>query len=267
MKPILILFAVSLVFFSCESDTDEQVNTLGVSTLGSAVRFSLAEYLDANENNLTFKFLTDKDFPCINYQIAQHMERAGKQITISLEEIQKADVCLEASGPATAFIDLENLTEGNYDLTINIGEFISSKGKLLVTDKAYQLKMEASEGLIVERHILHRIPDHVIWGTIRYADRLRAKGLYHMLMTSLQGAGASEKRLPEGDYYYFDVDAGGRLRTGNAGQEPEDTFILEFNGSNEQIQTILRQVEQVYGEDAMVRIYNAVGDEFKTTSF
>ncbi len=73
MKSIFILFAVSSIFFSCERESDEQVNTLG-----SAVRFSLAEYPGAYQNNLTLKFLTSKDFPL--YQLSdQPANGAGGQ--------------------------------------------------------------------------------------------------------------------------------------------------------------------------------------------
>lgn len=114
----------------------------------------------------------------------------------------------------------------------------------------------------MEGNILRRIPDRVIWGTVRYDDARQADALYETLMASLRGIGAAEKRLPEGSYYYFEVDATGKLRLGEAGHEQQNTFVLEFAGSSEQLQTVLQQVAQQYGEQAMVRIYNTSGEEF-----
>ncbi len=193
------------------------------------------------------------------------MEQAGNQITISLQKIEKADVCLDASGPATAFVDLKNLAEGNYNLTINIGKSMSSLGKLMVTDKAYELDMEASEDLLIDQPVLRRIPDRVIWGTVRYTNQQQTQELRTVLLNSLRNAGAAEKSLPEGDYYYFDVDAVGKLKIDSEGAE--NTFLMEFGGSDDQLASILKQVEQTYGAQASVRIYNTAGDEFSTSSF
>lgn len=259
MKTTYFLIIASILLFSCESESEEQINTLG-----SEISFSLAEYLDPQQKNLTFKFLTEKDFPCINYQISHQVQRVGNIITIELTDVEKADVCLDAIGPATAFIDMGNLPEGDYNLLIKVGEAITNQGTLSVTPQSYQLSMEEPEGLIVENIELLRIPDNVIWGTIKYIAQQKTKGLYDNLMSSLQGIGATEKRLSEGNYYYFDVDVSGRIRPKNAVLDnlTEEPFLMEFSGNDDQLVNVLGQMENIYGEGAMIRIYNAKGEEF-----
>lgn len=157
MKTTYFLFIISVLLFSCESEPEEQVNTLG-----SEIILSLAEYLEPQEKTLSFKFLSEKDFPCINYQISHNMQRTGNTITIELSSIEKADVCLDAIGPATAFVDVSNLPEGDYDLTIKVGKAISNHGTLSVTPQAYKLSIKEPQGLIIENKTLSRVPDNVI---------------------------------------------------------------------------------------------------------
>lgn len=259
MKTTYLLTAISALLFSCESEPEEQINTLG-----SEISLSIAEYLDPQQKNLTFKFLTEKDFPCINYRIAHQVQRIGNTITVELTGIEEADVCLDAIGPATAFVDFSNLAEGDYELIIKVGEAISNQGVLSVSPDAYQVFMEEPKGLVIENAELLRIPDNIIWGTIKYDAQQKAKGLYTDLMSSLQGIGAREKRLSEGNYYYFDVDATGRIRPKNAAVDvAEEPFVMEFSGDTDQLVNVLGQISKLYGEEAMVRIYNTKGEEFK----
>lgn len=260
MKTTYLLAAISALLFSCESDSEEQINTLG-----TGISFSLAEYLDPQQKNLTFKFLTEKDFPCINYRITHQVQQVGNTIAVELTGIEKADVCLEAIGPATAFIDMSNLAEGDYELIIKVGEAITNQGTLTVTPQSYQVSMEEPEALIIENTELLRIPANVIWGTVRYNTQQKVKGLYDHLISSLRGVGAADKRLSEGNYYYFEVDASGRIRPKNAALDmAEEPFLMEFSGGDDQIANVLGQIESLYGEEAIVRVYNAKGEEFKS---
>lgn len=260
MKIIPLLFLISVLLFSCESESVEQVNTLG-----SEISISLAEYLEPQQRTLTFKFLTEKDFPCINYQISHDIQREGQAIHITLSSIEKADVCLNAIGPATAFIDVGNLPEGDYDLTIQLGQAITNYGALSVTPEAYKLSIEEPQGLLVENPELLRIPKDVIWGTVKYLSGQQNKNLYEAFLGSLEGIGASEKRLTEGNYFYFDIDATGKIRANQSVPDRvEIPFLMEFNGDEDQVIRVLNQMSQTFGEEVVIRVYNSRGEEFKS---
>lgn len=260
MKATYFLFIISVLFFSCESGPEEQVNTLG-----SEISLSLAEYPEPQEKTLSFKFLTEKDFPCINYQISHNMQRAGNTITIELTSIEKADVCLNAIGPATAFIDVGNLPEGDYDLTIRLGKSISNHGTLSVTPQAYSLAFEEARGLIVENKELLRVPDDVIWGTVKFLTGQQNENLYDAFLSAMESIGASEKRLKEGDYFYFDIDASGKIyQRSSLNDRMENYFLMEFNGNEKQIINVLNQMVRTFGDEAMIRLYNAKGEVFKS---
>ncbi len=262
MKPTHLLLFFSILLISCEGESEEQVNTLG-----SDVSISLAEYLEPQERTLTFKFLTEKDFPCINYQISHAVQRMGNTISIELTGVEKADVCLDAIGPASAFIDVGNLSEGDYELIIKVGHELVNQGTLKVTSQAYHLTMEQPEGLLLENTDLLRIPDNTIWGTLKYEPEQKNKGVYQTLLSNLEAVGATEKRLDEGDYYYFDVDAAGRIQQrNNTADLWEEALLLEFNGSNDQITQVLQQMKQTFNDQISIRLYNAKGEEFKSWS-
>lgn len=258
MKTTCLLSLVAVLLFSCESEPDEAVNTLG-----SDINFSLAEYLEPGQQTLTFKFLTSQDYPCINYRIAHQVYKAAQSIHIELTGIEKADVCLDAIGPATAFVDVGSLAEGDYALTVAIGESILNQGTLSVTPEAYELSIENSEGLILENTELLRIPDHLLWVTLRYPPGQAVKNAQSELLTALASIGASEKKLSEGNYFYFEVGSSGKIRpqTSNPGMT-EDAFLMEFSGDSKQLKQVLQQMNQTFGEVVSIRMYNARGEEF-----
>ncbi len=258
MKTTCLLSLAALLLFACESEPDEAINTLG-----SDISFSLSEYLEPGQQTLTFKFLTAQDYPCINYRIAHQVYKASQSIHIELTGVEKADVCLDAIGPATAFVDIGSLAEGDYALTIAIGESILNQGTLSVTPEAYELMVENPEGLILENTELLRIPDKLLWGTLRYQPGQAVKNAQSELLTALTSIGAAEKKLAEGNYFYFEVGGSGKIRsqTSNPGMA-EDAFLMEFSGDSKQLKQVLQRMNQTFGEAVTIRMYNARGEEF-----
>ncbi len=240
---------------------DDSAELDSVNTLGTDVQFSMAEYVESGQRTLSFKFLTTDDYPCINYRIVSELHREGPDITVSLREIQGADVCLEAVAPAASFLDIGELTSGEYPITIEVGTSLSNSGTLLVTDEAVELLLGQTEGLIVPTSRMLRVPEDIIWGTVRASAEHAGAG--SQFMQRLRSLGAASKILPEGDYGYFSVDAVGSVRPSSLTPGQDNLFVLGFRGEASNLEQLVNEMADVYPNQVTVSLRTSRGDEFR----
>ncbi|WP_277478146.1 hypothetical protein [Catalinimonas alkaloidigena] len=248
-----------LLMFACEGEQAVPSNTLG-----SEIELSMTEYIDADQRSLSFKFLTLKDFPCINYRIKHDMVVDQQAIKIVLEEVEVSDVCLDAIGPASAFVDLGMLDEKEYDLQIQMGSSLINHGTLSVSKDAYELNLLESEGIELAVPKLNRIPAQAVWGTIKYTDEERHKKVAAYFEEAMDIAGATDKKFSEGDYGYFKVSSEGKITQPIEGNEAvkEQAFLFDFAGKTEDLLQVLQRINSRYN-DVQLRFYNAQGEEFR----
>lgn len=247
----------ALFLFSC----DDAPELEPVNTLGTDVQFSMAEYFEPGARTLSFKFLTQKDFPCINYRIQSEYRREGQEIHISLSDVEGADVCLEAIAPASTFLDLGELANGDYPMVIQVGESLVNTGTLTVSDEAFGLTMNEEQGLIVTTPRVLRIPEGVIWGQASHTSEATGAGVGQYLVSRLQEVGATPQRLPEGNYGYFTVDASGTTTSSTA--PSESLFLLEYQGDIEAITPLVKETAGLFS-GASISLRTAEGDELKS---
>ncbi len=257
MKRTVLTCFLAISLLAC----DDPAELDSVNTLGTDVRFSMAEYLEPGQRTLSFKFLTVDEYPCINYRIASELRREGSSITVSLREIQGADVCLEAVAPAASFLDLGELTPGEYTITIEVGTSIVNSGTLLVTDEAVELLLGQPEGLIIPTPRMLRVPEDIIWGTVRASAE--HAGVSGQLMQRLRSLGAASKILPEGDYGYFLVDAVGNVSPSSLTPGQDNLFVLGFRGEASSLEQLVDEMSDIYHDQVTMNLRTSYGSEFR----
>ncbi len=260
MKTTSFAFLILLLFvLGCENETAQPVNTLG-----SEVELSMTEYVEDNQRTLTLKFLTRKDFPCINYQIKHSLRMDDQSVNIILEKVEESDVCLDAIGPASAFVELGQLPEKEYNLTIQLGESIVKSGTLTVSKNTYQIDMHDYDGVELLNPELFRIPDQTVWGVLKYERSEQNKEIFKYFEQVMDRAGASSKKFAEGDYGYFSVGADGKITQPLTSREilVEQPFLFDFSGDEDDLKMVLKQINSQHG-DVQIRIYDAQGHEYR----
>ena len=256
---ICLLFGVFL--FSCDDAAESEI----VNTLGTDVQFSMVEYFEPGQRTLSFKFLTQKDFPCINYQIKSNYRMEGEALVISLSEVEGADVCLEAIAPAASFVDVGELANGEYPVVIEVGEALTNTGLLSVTDESFDLAMNEEQGLVIQTPRVLRIPSGVIWGNVYAAEPDIVGSATQDVLNQLRGAGATSKMLVEGDYGYFSVDASGNIiEDSNSSDRTESIFLLDYQGESANLARLVKEVGGAYEGRVAVSLRTAAGDELKS---
>ena len=258
---IAICLLSGMFLLSC----DDAAESERVNTLGTDVQFSMAEYFEPGHRTLSFKFLTQKDFPCINYRIKSEYRMQGETLVISLSEVEGADVCLEAIAPATSFLDVGELATGEYPVVIEVGEALSNTGTLTVTAKSFDLVMNEEQGLIIETPRVLRIPDGMIWGNVYASKPDAVRSVTQDVLNQLQGLGATSKMLLEGDYGYFSVDASGNIVDASVSSErTESMFLLDYPGEPSNLDRLISEVASAYDGKVAISLRTAAGDELKS---
>jgi hypothetical protein len=260
MKPTFLACFLAASLLAC--DDDAELDT--VNTLGTDVQFSMTEYLEPGQRTLSFKFLTTESYPCINYRIASELRREGSDITVSLREIQGADVCLEALAPAVSFLDVGELPPGEYPFTIEVGTSITNRGTLLVTEEAIELLMAPTEGFIVPTSRLMRVPEGVIWGSVQSSDK--SGGAQAQVIQRLRRLGASAKVLSEGNYGYFSVDVVGNVTASSPTAAPDELFVLGYRGEASNLKQLIDEMTDAYDQQVSVSVRTSGGHEFRSAA-
>ena len=258
MKRTALACFLAISLLAC----DDSAELDAVNTLGTDVQFSMVEYLEPGQRTLSFKFLTVDDYPCINYRITSELRREGSDITVSLREIQGADVCLEAVAPATSFLDIGELSPGEYPITIEVGASLANRGTLLVTEEAVELLLGQTEGLIVPAPRMLRVPEGLVWGTVQASAE--HAGANSQFMQRLRSLGTAPKTLPEGDYGYFSVDAVGSVKPSSLTTGQDNLFVLGFRGETSNLLQLVNETADTYGHEVTVSLRTSRGDEFRS---
>lgn len=263
MKATRFALLIPMLFIlACEGEEAVPSNTLG-----SEIEMSMAEYIDTDQRTLTLKFLTLKDFPCINYRIKHEVMVDHQLVNIVLEKVEEADVCLDAIGPAFAFVDLGQLTEKEYDLQIQLGESIINHGTLSVSKDAYQINLNENTGIRLLNPDLNRIPSQAVWGMIKYQGEEQNKKLMGFFNEAMEIAGATDKKFAEGDYGYFQVSPEGNIvQPLEQHDMNEQSFLFDFSGEEEDLQQVLQQINSNF-DGVQLRFYNARGEELRSWDF
>nr|WKN35158.1 hypothetical protein K4G66_22535 [Tunicatimonas sp. TK19036] len=250
------LFAVWLL--ACEEPNEEQINTLGTD-----VRVEMKEYLNEQQRTLMFKFFTTRDFSCINHRISYAYQQQVDGITIALKKVEEPDACLKAMGPASAFVDIGSLNIGEYDFKLKIGEEITNSGKLVVSPDSYQLMLNGDAGMNLETVELQRVPKEALWGTVQFLSQ-RNDNFAKSFVAQLGKLGATEDKFSEGEYGFFQVDASGKIAQPTLEENPPFTFLLNYNGDQDDVVSLLSEINRNYGDDVAIRLNMANGDEFRS---
>ncbi len=252
---VLACLLPALFLFSCGNAPEIE----SVNTLGTDVQFSMAEYFEPGQRTLSFKFLTQKQFPCINYRIKSGYKMKGEEIHVSLSEVEGADVCLEAMAPAASFLDLGELAYGTYPITLQVGESLMNTGTLTVSEESYALTMDATDGLLIQTPEVRRIPSNAVWGRVLADAPGLAPQAAQKLVDRMQRLGANPKALTEGNYGYFTVDASGGIRLPNT--ESGTQFFLNYQGEASQLSAVVDELVDSYDNAVSVSLRTSDGEE------
>jgi hypothetical protein len=194
----LLSMAISLLFSSCEKD---EIETIPLESVSGEV----LEMVDYGDKIFNLVFASDIDTYPLTYVIRNQVSISGDQINVNLIDIQKDghDDINVIKGQVTATIELGTLSEGLYNLQVNVGE-TTNDGILNITGEQVILDFSAPEKLTILHDTLNRIPFGTVWGYCGYQNSNNAY-LATEFINGLDAIGATPAELAPGYYGYFSV--------------------------------------------------------------
>lgn len=245
------LLLLTLVSCKKQSTSDSKID--------SDIVINVREQLNNGQQTLLLTCDTEKIYGCGNYGLHYKLNKTANKIDISFEGIIKPNICLTSLGPATAFIDLGKVAAGVYQLNIKTNGKLS-KGELVVTPDSYTISIPNRTQIQLPQPILPRIPANTIWGTIGY-HTASSETIAQSVVDALIQAGATARTYTQGNYWYFNIDANGKiLPPKNHGYWFVKPFILQYGGDIDKLKTLLQQIKAQHGNNLYVTVNTSNGE-------
>ncbi len=241
-----IMVATILVFNSCNK---EEIETMPLGT----VNVNMFESLFNNGREFYMQVQTDQTNLLTSYYIRNSINKEGNTINIQLTDIEKVDASgvNVATGPASAYINIGNITPGLYTLNIDVAGR-SNQGSLSVEDNFFISIFGQTDGLSFNYDTLYRIPNGALWGYVGYQNNTY-EPIALAFKDTLTDIGAVGLGLTEGNYGYFTVDEAGAYH-----QEINDNFtyyrqfFYSYIESKEDLTSVIEYFDIKYSQVQIV---------------
>lgn len=187
-----------LLFNNCDDSVSDNTENTAID---SRINIKLSEELSQDKRDLYLYCRTERIYGCINYGIDYYVIKAANSIKIKFSSIVISDICLTALGPASCRIKLGELSEGTYNLNLEVNGK-TELAILTVTNDSYKITHTPGFDFKFDNAELKRVPEYLIWGSTGYINDSLAN-VVNTFLDSLQILGASPINLSAGDYFFL----------------------------------------------------------------
>lgn len=254
-----LLSACCCIFLlSCGEDS------LGLKSIpiDSKVIIETREILGPSSRRLTFLCKTEKIYPCFNYPLLteEHSDENSFQITFT--SVGETDLCATALGPATKTIDLNAVSNGEYELELN-NDKLKNNGKLKVSDTEISLEFGQKNGIDFARTNTRRVPNKTYWGTIGYHVQ-SSSSIADEFMQKFEDAGAIFNKQSPGHYFYYEIDNSGDIiaNVESSGYYFMKAFIFQYDGDEAKLRDLVKVDGKQYHENLSIKLETYKGERF-----
>jgi hypothetical protein len=220
----------------------------------------LWEVLKPTERYLQLQISTIKDKDCLNYGIEQSIKQSGSNLELNINKVLPPEVCQRGIGPAKASLELKTLTQGRYNLTVNLGKVVPSKGSITITPSAFSFYMPEQYGFRLQKTTLYRIPEQTIWGYVAYSEgnKAAADQFIQELVKISRDAG-----LERGYYGYFEINENNGLDFPNLNiDKPILAFARNYLDTDPKLETLIKNFRNKYPQVLQISLSNNLGKVF-----
>lgn len=230
MKGTFVFF-ITVALIACDRDAP----SLSKNAIPSIIVIKQGDFFGENGLQLTIQCTTEAIYPCMNYQILTEQSFDGKELAIDFVEIGDINVCLTATGPATAIIDLSGMGNGDYQMSLNNAS-LKNSGVLKIGDEEIVLDFDHQNGIAIKSKTVRRIQPGTYWGMTGYHAESSADKVNEFFdrVRGMDGVIALNDQVP-GVYSYFEIDENGEIKFDPAttGYQFSKSMIFQYSGNDE----------------------------------
>ncbi len=256
MKPFFTI-AVILSVVSAACNKAPSTNT----GFDENIKIRMEEKVDSTKRTLLLVCFTEKIYGCANNTIQSSYTVTNDKITINFIKLNESAICLTALGPAFTLINLNGLSNKNYQLEINVGA-TKITGELKVSATNFHAILPVQTKAQFVNANLARVPDNTVYGTVHYHTASTAATVQKYI-DSLQYFGAMAALYTPGDYGAFQVEASGQIKqTQDPGYYFTRYYIFNYNSSSSVLKNLTRRFGIAYPDSLLVTLHTSKGETF-----
>jgi len=261
-----ILSISILLSLGCDNTNEVIIGPSGDS-VNTVINLEIFENTEAGLTNLELRCQTDLIYGCINYLIEYDLNIITDTVALTFTDIVKPNICLTATGPATAIVNLGTLANNTYEFPITVNS-LTLPAQLILTDSTIEITGGDSTWTDVVRAILYRVPASTIWGEVGYNDPvLRDSAL--TFFNSLTSLGATPETLSTGHYGYFFIDSTNAIDSilelgPSIGTDSIFSYIYNYTGDTTAISNLVQAYQNQAGNLVRVNVRTSDGYQFRS---
>ena len=157
---------------------------------------------------------------CENTVISYSARHVAQTLQLSVSQVDHGSPCEYSEVPVRTHSPF-TLSTDTYRVEVHLGNSLQNIGTLTVSDDRYVLDMDAPAGLFIPFNVLHKIPEHVTWGSFNSTVPIPDLVADFKAQLTLLGP---EANIPSGQYGYFSIEPPNDLQIGNS-----DPAMYQYN--------------------------------------
>jgi hypothetical protein len=204
--PLFMIIAVVFLAGSCKLEELPKPIIIP-NNIKKEFYIDLQEYLHPTNRQLRFMIKTIESQDCQNSSVATDYVVAGRNITLSINDIVPPADCVEGTAPAKTDVYAGELANGSYNLEIALRNLVVNNGRLTVSGESYTINMETQEGITLLHNSLLKIPNDAFWGYV-VCDESEWEALQQELDHKLTGLATPANDIyRDGFYGHFELNS------------------------------------------------------------
>lgn len=258
-KGQLLLFLIVASFTSCE------LAKIGDPIVAPDVEDEF--YIDWRENlsptqrTLQLVIRTIQTDQCPDAAITFNFARLNLGYRVSLNDIAGSDNCDEKNQPAAAEIPMGYVGPGTYEIEIDLKNSVSNEGTLQSYTNSYALNMRSEYGIQILEKVLHKIPEHTVWGYFNF-EKIEDEAIVEALLNQLTEMGVP-RTFDEGYYGHFRIGSTGQIALADQPVSSRlKTFIFSIPEHYETLNEFAEKVRDQYGESIEFVMFDDTGRNY-----
>lgn len=240
------------------------LNELDTPVIVSEVRqeFSveMRELPGPEPRKLQFWVQTIEPPDCAEADIRYDFWPTPGRFRLDIAGVSKPANCQPATEPVLEMVDLGVLSNGDYQVGINLRNTITNQGLLSRSNASYTLQMNSEQGIKIKYRQLLRIPPQTIWGYVAYGTP--AMGSVASAFINELNQLAPNVALSPGNYGHFWVPSGNSQVVIQESPEAltQRTFVGRYSGNMDDLQALVQAYRLAHGSMLEIRLMAITGE-------
>ncbi len=252
---LIIIFGILTSSCNYFNDPDDEL----ILNVDNEFEISMKEVLGSDVRGVEFTIVSLTKQECQETILELKKKTTLNSLNIEIADILFPDIC-GAKGSYPIGSASFNIAERLYQLEVNIQDIVNHKGTLEVTNNAYMLGFQNTNGLIPTTDFLHRIPNNFVWGYYQAQKSIEIEKLESFFTSNYFTIGPL-RHLQNGYYSYFSIDKEGQISIENI---PTLGTVVQFGFENMEISNIKDKVSRfkTLNPGLTFKFYASDGSEF-----